>query len=1020
MAKGSKRSRSRERDERKEHKRTSSRSPQQHRTSSSTNIGGDKQNGDKRKKDSGRDSSRSRRSDSPRRRTKLYIKDLPTEITEEIIKNEVQIFAKVSDFTMRKREKDGTIQATVTIKGGQRDGEKVKDQLNEKKKWEIQVQEIESERISSRSRDKQRERDREREREKDRIREKERERKRSRTRSKERKHRRSTSSSEKRKKKDNQESGKSSHHNQSQHHNQSDRNMSKSHSHSIHRQNSRSGNESRQQRDLAGKSNDDSVTVVVQQAVKPRSDVRVRELWLGNLPENITEKVLYSHFFIYGDIEKIELNQHKSYPYYAFVRFKLTSCTSRAYDQSSNQLEINGFKIKVQFSDYNKRPEIVGDLAGYDCTFQNCTTLFVAFIVNSQLPSQEKLEEVFQKYGKVRAIYMKQTSPNTQYRPHAFIDYYDHEDAKKAKEDMDKFGSIRLQLSDQSCEVLFAIKKRCKDFNSPHTGQQNQQSYQTVQNNVPIPHSTISQAQIQPNQHSVQNSQEAQQLIMTLQQSPDCKLNNFQYIIVQKIMQTNPQIAQTLINQVHSEPGNAKAIISNFITQLSQGKMINFEQPNQQIMGNFPMYQNNNYRQAYPNQMMPNYQQQYRQQFNNNYMQQRPMMMNQQNQMMGINPNMYRANMYQNNPINTFGANNPTQIRPMGGTQTLNQNFMGINDQNALNQLASPMQNPLLAGLQNENSNQASISNQSDQSQQMLSNLINMIKPSVKGPAAATSNSNAGNPELQSLNPQSNIMPNNMIGINQPPVINRLPYQNVLTPTSSAVNMNAPAQGGYGANSSVIPTANSNNTKEINDIVALIKQNRERQREQEEQQRQQQQEQDKKTQQTDNRNENQTKKPICVLDDDEQCIWSGFITRNKQFRVGVDAYRISGDHNEEFLNEYNLNVSHRTNFEDIEKYKIQGIVALTAQNDTQQDTFNEHIQYFQQKDRVIQQQTLYNEIQIGMVHLKNGLMFLVPPSQASKKYFWDERSHMLGIFIDSQSAQIQIAKFSNSYSGFGK
>ena len=61
----------------------------------------------------------------------------------------------------------------------------------------------------------------------------------------------------------------------------------------------------------------------------------------------------------------------------------------------------------MQFSDYNKRPEIVGDLPGYDCTYLNCTTLFVAFIVNSQLPSQERLEEVFSKYGKIRAIYMK-------------------------------------------------------------------------------------------------------------------------------------------------------------------------------------------------------------------------------------------------------------------------------------------------------------------------------------------------------------------------------------------------------------------------------------------------------------------------------------------------------------------------------------------------------------------------------------------------------------------------------------
>lgn len=37
---------------------------------------------------------------------------------------------------MRKREKDGTIQASVTIKGSQRDGEKVKEQLYESKKWE--------------------------------------------------------------------------------------------------------------------------------------------------------------------------------------------------------------------------------------------------------------------------------------------------------------------------------------------------------------------------------------------------------------------------------------------------------------------------------------------------------------------------------------------------------------------------------------------------------------------------------------------------------------------------------------------------------------------------------------------------------------------------------------------------------------------------------------------------------------------------------------------------------------------
>ena len=47
-----------------------------------------------------------------------------------------------------------------------------------------------------------------------------------------------------------------------------------------------------------------------------------------------------------------------------------------------------------------------------------------------------------------------------------------------------------------------------------------------------------------------------------------------------------------------------------------------------------------------------------------------------------------------------------------------------------------------------------------------------------------------------------------------------------------------------------------------------------------------------------------------------------FFTRNRQHRVGVEAYSVEGDHNEQFLCEYNLNISHRTTFDDVEKYKI--------------------------------------------------------------------------------------------------
>jgi len=60
-----------------------------------------------------------------------------------------------------------------------------------------------------------------------------------------------------------------------------------------------------------------------------------------------------------------------------------------------------------------------------------------------------------------------------------------------------------------------------------------------------------------------------------------------------------------------------------------------------------------------------------------------------------------------------------------------------------------------------------------------------------------------------------------------------------------------------------------------------------------------------------------------LLDDDEKNIWSGFVTRNRQHRVLMEAYTVSGDH-EPFLTDqdHNLNVSHRTNYEDVGKYKV--------------------------------------------------------------------------------------------------
>ena len=55
------------------------------------------------------------------------------------------------------------------------------------------------------------------------------------------------------------------------------------------------------------------------------------------------------------------------------------------------------------------------------------------------------------------------------------------------------------------------------------------------------------------------------------------------------------------------------------------------------------------------------------------------------------------------------------------------------------------------------------------------------------------------------------------------------------------------------------------------------------------------------------------------FEEEYNCVWSGFLTRSRQHRVGVDAYLISGD--AECLTDYNLNISHRTTFIEVNKRK---------------------------------------------------------------------------------------------------
>ena len=121
-------------------------------------------------------------------------------------------------------------------------------------------------------------------------------------------------------------------------------------------------------------------------------------------------------------------------------------------------------------------------------------------------------------------------------------------------------------------------------------------------------------------------------------------------------------------------------------------------------------------------------------------------------------------------------------------------------------------------------------------------------------------------------------------------------------------------------------------------------------------------------------------------------IWSGFLTKNKKDRISVDAYQIRGNISEDFNTEYNLDIHHKTIYEEILKRPSLGIVAFSPQDYSQCQGFNEYINYFNEKKRV------------GVINIKSKnkfILYLVPPCEFSRKFYQNPKKHLLGILVDS-------------------
>ena len=119
-------------------------------------------------------------------------------------------------------------------------------------------------------------------------------------------------------------------------------------------------------------------------------------------------------------------------------------------------------------------------------------------------------------------------------------------------------------------------------------------------------------------------------------------------------------------------------------------------------------------------------------------------------------------------------------------------------------------------------------------------------------------------------------------------------------------------------------------------------------------------------------------------------VWSGFMTRSKKYRVGIDATLVQGNDDCFPSSLYHINISHRVQLSEITKYFIIALVTIEASNETQQDLFDEYLKYFSSKQRA------------GYISMKTSVLYICPPIEEAKAIYPEiTPNQLLGVFLDT-------------------
>jgi hypothetical protein len=128
----------------------------------------------------------------------------------------------------------------------------------------------------------------------------------------------------------------------------------------------------------------------------------------------------------------------------------------KAYE-NANYKNIGGNTVKIQFSDPNRRKDVLNDEEGYELSEKNCKILHITFNDGCQLEDEHLIRDVLKKYGKIKGLYIDNKHDNN---ISIHVEYYKPEEAYNAMQNLMKIDSDKKKvLGDSQCDVKYYFMK---------------------------------------------------------------------------------------------------------------------------------------------------------------------------------------------------------------------------------------------------------------------------------------------------------------------------------------------------------------------------------------------------------------------------------------------------------------------------------------------------------------------------------------------------------------------------------